>query len=68
MFVNFKAGKNGAYTFCINTEKLNVRYLYLFDNLTGDMVDLQDTPSYTFESKMSDRESRFRLVFNTNRP
>ena len=68
MFVNFKAGKNGAYTFCINTEKLNVRYLYLFDNLTGDMVDLQETPSYTFESKMSDRESRFKLVFNTNRP
>lgn len=66
MPVNFKAAKNGTYTISVETENLEVSYLHLIDNLTGENVDLLQTPSYTFTGKTSDYASRFRLVFNAN--
>ena len=64
MPVNFKAAKNGTYTLSFNTENIEMGYLHLIDNLTGNDVDLLATPSYSFEANTSDYASRFRLVFS----
>ena len=65
--LNFRASENGTYTLKIDTENVEMNYLHLIDNLTGMDVDLLQTPSYSFEAKMNDYESRFRLVFATNK-
>ena len=65
MPVNFKAESNGSYTISINTENVSFGYLHLIDNMTGNDVDLLATPSYSFEAKTTDYESRFKLVFAT---
>ena len=64
--VNFKADKNGSFTLSIDAANLDVDYLHLIDNLTGTDVDLLATPSYTFDARTSDYDSRFRLVFSVN--
>ena len=61
--VNFKAEKDGTYTFSINAEGVEVDNLHLIDNLTGADIDLLQTPSYTFTAKTTDYASRFRLVY-----
>jgi hypothetical protein len=66
MPVNFKAAENGTYTLTINPEGVEMNYLHLIDNMTGMDVDLLQTTSYTFEAKVNDYESRFRLVFAAN--
>ena len=66
MPLNFKAAKNGSYTLSVNPEAVEMEYLHLIDNLTGNDVDLLVTPSYTFEAKTSDYASRFRLVFSVS--
>ncbi len=66
MPINFKAASNGTYTINIATESLELGYLHLIDNLTGNDVDLLATPSYTFEAKATDYATRFRLVFDDN--
>ena len=63
--VSFKAAKNGTYTLSFNTENVEMGYLHLIDNLTGNEVDLLANPSYSFEANTSDYASRFRLVFST---
>ena len=63
MPINFKATKNGLYTISINAQSLELGYLLLIDNMTGNNVDLLVTPSYTFEAKTTDYASRFRLLF-----
>ena len=40
-----------------------MEYLHLIDNMTGVDTDLLQTPSYSFEAKMTDYESRFKLAF-----
>ena len=77
--VNFKAAQNGTYTLTFNTQNLDLEYLHLIDNLTGNDVDLLtpagfplykggqgelNQPSYTFTAKTTDYASRFRLVFS----
>ena len=66
MPVSFKASENGSYTISFNTEDVEMGYLHLIDNLTGNDVDLLATPSYTFNAKTDDYASRFRLVFSAN--
>ena len=66
--LNFKAGENGSYTLCFNTEGITMAYLHLIDKFNGNEVDLLETPSYSFESTTSDQESRFDLVFATGNP
>ncbi len=61
--VNFKATKNGNYTISIETEGLELGYLHLIDNLTGNDVDLLATPNYTFEANTNDYATRFKLLF-----
>ena len=38
--INFKAEKNGTYTLTFDTQNLDLDYLHLIDNLTGNDVDL----------------------------
>ena len=64
--VSFKASENGIYTFSVNTENVDMDYLHLIDNMTGADIDLMATPSYSFEAKVTDYTSRFRLVFSAN--
>jgi hypothetical protein len=64
MPLNFKAKENGTYTLSIETQDLDLSYLHLIDNLTGNNVDLLATPSYTFKATTNDYISRFKLVFN----
>ena len=66
MPVNFKANENGQYTLTVNPENVEMGYLHLIDNMTGADIDLLATPSYSFEAKTTDYESRFRLVFAAN--
>ena len=62
--VNFKTANNGTYTISVTLQDIEADYLHLIDNLTGSNIDLLVTPSYTFEAKVSDYASRFRLVFS----
>ena len=61
--VNFKTTKDGTYTINFETESLELDYLHLIDNLTGNDVDLLTTPNYTFEAKTTDYASRFSILF-----
>ena len=64
MPVSFKAQSNGTYTISVNAENVEVNYLHLIDNMTGNDIDLLQVPTYTFEATTNDYASRFRLVFN----
>ena len=66
MSVNFKAKENGTYTLNLSSEGTTFNYLHLIDNLTGNDVNLLQTPYYTFEAKTGDYASRFKLVFATS--
>lgn len=61
----FKAVDDGDYTITIDTENVDVEYLHLVDNLTGDDVDLLNCQGYTFTTKTTDAAARFQLVFRT---
>lgn len=63
--VNFKAAENGTYTISVYTEEVDVNYLHLIDNQTGDDIDLLQTPDYSFNALTTDFASRFKLVFST---
>ena len=65
MPVNFKAEDNGTYTLNFSCKNVGFAYLHLIDNKTGNDIDLLKTPSYSFEAKTTDYESRFKLVFAT---
>ena len=65
MPVNFKAETNGTYTLNFTAEEVSFAYLHLIDNLTGADVDMLANPSYSFNARTSDYESRFKLVFAT---
>ena len=65
MPVNFKAEDNGTYSMNFSCENVGFAYLHLIDTKTGNDIDLLKTPSYSFEAKTTDYESRFKLVFAT---
>ena len=65
MPVSFKAENNGSYTLSFSNENVEFGYLHLIDNMTGEDVNLLETPSYSFEAKTTDYASRFKLVFST---
>jgi hypothetical protein len=63
--LNFKAGTNGQFT--INVEENTVMSegnTYLEDLLTGQMINLDQQSSYTFQAATNDDENRFLLHFN----
>ena len=63
--ISFKAEHNGNYTLNFTSQEVSFSYLHLIDNLTGNDVDLLETPSYSFDAQTTDYASRFRLVFAT---
>ena len=63
MPVNFSAAENGTYTLSVNTTNTEMNYLHLIDNMTGDDVNLLETPSYTFEASTTDAANRFSLMY-----
>ena len=63
--VNFKAESNGTYTISFTSEEVSFAYLHLIDNMTGIETDLLANPSYSFDARTTDYESRFKLVFAT---
>ena len=70
MPLNFDAAQNGTYSLNVNVEGMEMAYLHLIDNMTGEDIDLLATSTgsvakYTFTGKPSDYASRFRLVFET---
>ena len=65
MPVSFKAMENGSYTLKVETTDVDVDYLHLVDNKTGNDVDLLVAPSYTFDAYITDATDRFSLVFFT---
>lgn len=65
MPVNFRAYVAGEYTITVNPEEVEMGYLHLIDNIAGKDVDLLANPSYSFNARTDDYESRFRLVFST---
>ena len=65
MPINFMAPTSGQFTISVRPEAVPVSYLHLIDNLTGADTDLLETPSYTFNAKTTDYESRFKLLFAT---
>jgi hypothetical protein len=75
MPLNFKATKDGTYTLSIDAENVEMGYLHLIDNMTGNDIDLlaakvpepaEGPATYTFNAKTTDYESRFKLVFSAN--
>ena len=70
MPLHFDAAQNGTFTLNVNVEGMEMAYLHLIDNMTGEDIDLLATSTgsvakYTFTGKPSDYASRFRLVFET---
>lgn len=75
--LNFKPAKNGTYTLNFDLNNMDLDYLHLIDNLTGADIDLMaaastsststtGSASYSFEAKMTDYPSRFKLMFAKN--
>lgn len=64
--VSFKASRNGVYTLSVNASEMDFDYLHLVDHLTGDEVDLLETPSYTFNARTTDYALRFKIVFDAS--
>ena len=63
MPLNFKASNDGVYTLNFEIENLELNYLHLIDNITGNDVNLLTMPSYSFEANTTDYDSRFKLLF-----
>ena len=63
--LNFTTSEDGNYTLTFSLAEVRLSYLHLIDNMTGADVDLLETPTYTFNAKSTDYESRFKLVFAT---
>ena len=61
--ISFKASKNGVYTLSANASNIEFEYLHLIDNLTGNDVNLLETPSYSFNARTTDYATRFKVVF-----
>ena len=71
MPVNFRADEDGTYTLSLSIENVEFSYLHLFDNKTGNDIDLlapehaEGPITYTFDATTTDYESRFKLVYAT---
>ena len=49
----------------VSAKDTNFSYLRLIDNISGEVVDLLEQPSYTFHATGDEIDARFRLVFKT---
>lgn len=65
MQINFESKHIGEYSFSVNLENADVKYLHLLDKITGDDVDMLSEGYYTFIGSPSDRNDRFVLRFGS---
>lgn len=61
----FKPAEDGDYSFSINTENVNMRYLHLIDHETGEDIDLLQNPEYRFTAKVGNKPNRFELEYKS---
>ena len=61
--VCFKSTQMAMYTMDVKINNMELSYLHLIDNATGDDIDLLAEPSYTFYASSSDAMARFTLKF-----
>ena len=66
MPVNFKAITDGEYTITVNAKNIEASTLILFDDFTGESIDMLENPCYTFKAETTDAENRFKLIFDFN--
>ncbi len=62
--VHFVAGADGDYQMQANLDNLPDVMVWLEDRKTGDIIDLQDKPEFTFTAYSSEEKDRFVLHFN----
>ena len=65
--VCYQPKQAGQHLFNVTLENTELDYLHLIDHLTGADVDLLQNPSYRFESNTNDYDTRFQLLFATNK-
>ena len=63
--LNFEVKHDGEYALKLESPAQDLDYLHLLDKQTNSEIDLLVSPSYTFESRISDDASRFLLIFNS---
>lgn len=61
--INFEANRSTSYIMNVRTKGVDMEYLHLIDNLTGEDVNLLESPNYSFKGKVSDYACRFKLVY-----
>lgn len=61
--LNFEAAIDGAFVLGFTNKSDNLIYCHLIDNLTGANIDLLQQPEYTFDGRVSDYPSRFKVVY-----
>ena len=61
--LNFAAEEDGNFTLNWNTANAEFKSLTLVDNVTGIKTDMLTHDHYTFEGRVSDYNSRFKIVF-----
>ena len=61
--LNFAAEEDGNFTLNWNTANADFRTLTLVDNITGIKTDMLTHDHYTFEGRVDDYNTRFKIVF-----
>ncbi len=61
--LNFAAEEDGNFTLSWNTANADFRTLTLVDNITGIKTDMLTHDHYTFEGRVDDYNTRFKIVF-----
>lgn len=61
--LNLEVATDGAFALAFECHAEDLVYCHLIDNLTGADVDLLQQSEYTFEARVSDYPSRFRVLF-----
>ena len=61
--LNFAAEEDGNFTLNWNTANADFRSLTLVDNITGVKTDMLTHDHYTFEGRVDDYNTRFKIVF-----
>ncbi len=66
MQVGFESKHIGEFSFSVDVENADVRYLHLLDKITGDDVDMLSEGYYTFIGSPADRKDRFVLCYGSS--
>ena len=61
--LNLEVATDGLFALAFDCRAENLVYCHLIDNLTGADVNLLQQSEYTFEARVSDYPSRFRVLF-----